>query len=1583
MADKLPKRKSNIAFERMSLKKNAISGAILVATLMIAYFSFNPLLNALLGNARTRPQDDVNSIDQGTFDKVPIEPESFLLSLDVGNLPPELLAALILYMTDPSRLDPSFLDQFINNDALRTQSVFRAYDYDFAQTPKNDLFWRHATYDEYQGGQWVQSLTSTTSRSRGEMPTYADYTNWGVGPNYLVKMSADPSDSNDLQIPVVYPGPHVVGESIHTTPTDYIESLTSNEDAYNDMSLTLVFSGDAQPSNLTYRVFTSDQPDDDYLSSHAVAPGDIPQATKDALNIYYQFPDGKTNYYNAHPYFKARVDEIVNDHWLTDTTNMYQMAMDIARYMKTSGVFSEVVAELDHDRGDDMVETFCQTGQGTPLDWSAAFTMFCRYFDIPARWVSGYDSYLVTEEYDDEEGKNVLNYKYMNMYAWSEPAIYLDDNNYYWSTFDVPKMTDFPSAQRELDIVINGVPVPAVTSSPPRFQDTENIDLSAIYTRGGTPVSGETVTLTQVLPDGTTIDRGTATTDSYGVAAFPTMTVDGFSYPWVMGPHVFNVKVGTEVENGTFVFIDKAYSVNVDPSVISTWRPVDDAYPIINRTTTINSTFDFWGNVTDTSLNVNVTNAKVELRMYDQSPSQVDFLDADAGAYDNSDNPFMFTSSNGYFFNDVDIDDTAVPGKYNITARYTGEFDVTAQNPYVPGYQYSSIECSGYGTTESDRNDGPIYVNRADQFVHLYVNGENWDQDTVVDPTVFSTLTVYHYQGSVLQKGTYVEIYAMNPDGSFNKSIATGNTDPTTGEFSVSERFDYLPAGIQQIVAIAPAFGAENHSYIVVDAPMQVNPTLLPSSLGINKTVAPTTFDFHGVMYTPGVAGVLGAQMTLSLWGGDWNKPKGSTGLSMPTNDTVSEGKWRFDGIGYSGAGFGYWNVSVNATGIQTVPANFLANKTRGGGTVDLKSLGLDFSNVNTTMFDLPVDDPTQESVDLSVVVDGTHYFHDSMPDITVSVGQTLGFDIHYTKGLDKQIYISNVQFDLVLVSLNGTQTFLTPQTTNLWGDASWNLLPSTISSGSYLVHVNSTNSWVNGENFTIFTRTGETHFDVLDLVAPQPYMLRGNHPGFTAFANLVFDDSWKASKVNVQVRLYNGSTDYSSFYEGGASDAAKTTNGSGGIVFGEQKVQDNAGLVAQYYKLVFWFNGSFDTSGWSSYDDASTYVGSQLKTDFTIGTGSTWTNYTESAEQFLINDPEYYAYTDVNGIAAKVDKDGSNNYYAAYDTGTTPVSVSSGYDYLFFNVTAVRGIWHLQGTQVEVTDGDVSRSGFTDSGGKVTIGFNPSEISTWRVGPHFFTIRVNDGGWISVNYTVVLVNRTVTTFTATHSVSSLTRGVDSLTVTGTLSYSGLGTRWADVNVTIFTPDFKVVASGIVQTDSAGSYSVALSPGYSTVQGEYLVRADFNFTFYRVETNFHLDLNWLQDYGSGMNSSSSFAPNVNVTAEARVLNYPSFNPKNPIFNDNVVVTGTIQWRNASSSYNGIDFTTHPYLAQYVVVRVLDGSYSELYSETAADGGNSANADGTFQVNITWQWSGVFHIVVDFAPPQGVYNIEGQTGVEAQ
>lgn len=1131
------------------------------------------------------------------------------------------------------------------------------------------------------------------------------------------------------------------------------------------------------------------------------------------------------------------------------------------------------------------------------------------------------------------------------------------------------------------------------------FTAPSSITIQATYIQGGLPQETKRLNLYHVLPNGTRLSLPHKWTNSTGEVTFDALSVDN---SWLVGPHVFQVERQTTAQrpeeflNATFAVLDKPLQVTVNSSAISSYRPGGFAH--IYRSGTENTTFDFFGKVVDPQNGKVVSNMELSLTVYenDEAPATVTHLDPDQ----------YFTNSTPteYRFTGVEIDDAAEIGEYNVTAKLTGKINVSLLRDYVPGFDELVLDCGAEFSEESTLPEGPLFIDDpdADKF-WFYVDAEANDVDTVVTRGGLGvSLKGKYLKGTTPQVGTTVEFYALDPDTPSTREFL--GSDSTDGAGEAEILFAFNPVGgldfqtgvylLEAELLTAPT--KSNYSYVIVDGDVSLGETLVPDPVGINKSGAPTTFTYTGTLYDGNLAGnpgIRNASIELDLWEGvatprstDYFAPNAPTAVTSPT------GAWSFAGIGFDGP-MGFYNISADFTGTLGVPVGYLGVKPRDGQNyIDLGALGIDLTGTETGLNDLPVDDHTIWDVTVETNVgsgweDNTNYQVGATGLTNVQVRVT------YTRGLDRPWYIQNVQFQFSLVALDGTVYNLGTPSTNAQGTASVSFTANTRPAGMYLVHVNRTSSpgYDDHEDFMIFTRaTAGVSFTITgnDIFTPLAYgMYRGaSETGVAARTYLQFDGSGYQNG-RVKVHLRNDTTDYSSSLISYPSNYL-VSNATGGIWAPDLRVGATTSL--QWYYLRFEFNGYFDVSDWATYDRAGTVLSTFFSQTYRqYAAWGVTTRDTFGADDFLVNADEYTSTLYINGNEAEYTGSASTGY-ADY-TSATPVRIGQGSS-VTFTLTLYHGILPVQGATLRASDVDtgINKNSpvATNQFGQTTITFTTADTATWRVGARRFEFEYVGFGHV-VNHTIVMVTGTTTVAITNVDTTQLTRGVTTVTITGTLEDGGANrVPYARVTARFYRSNGNLAnlldtylggGAKSTLTTATGTFSISFSVSTALHQREYYLKVEFNQSY-----QFDLSRHKLSTYGPYIGTNNSdvvHGSQLEVWARSSLssLEFTPTNPLPPPFGTGLVtVEGTVAFQNGT----GIDFTEYNF-AQYIRVLVYNEDHTSVkYSRYYAGDTDNCFSNGNFQVNLyAANWTGTFRVYVEFNPAASTFT-QGASEQEA-
>ncbi|MFX1569871.1 MAG: transglutaminase-like domain-containing protein [Promethearchaeota archaeon] len=558
------------------INKKRIIGTILVVIILISIFAFSTVFfSVLFGSQRPFPSEELK--DHPTEDALLIKPpfpfdEDFWQDLLDQVDDPQSLLDMLSDMFDGD-IDDLDLNDF--SDALRdllfTQAgeieVFRVYDYlDFSNM--TNVLWKMECFDEYTGDGW----TSNAGSDLYNFYSYGEYlSQYSPDPELLtIKMPLSPNmGSNTMTIPTLFPIPFVIDGSIYAPNLD-LASPKFYKGEYNCTTLDLSFNA-ADDVNMTFDMFGlyNHLPSAEELNSSAVEAVWTPAYIKDkylqlppSIELYKTNNDDFTTHYNV-------LDGIINP-----SDNAFFAASKIRNYLQSQ--FSFPMTADDYNpapEGTDIVEWFCETGQGIWSDFASAFCAFSRAFGIASRFVDGFQSYTIEEFYDVDEGKNAFAIKYENLFSWAEIYVPTDvSGNGKWVQFNV-----FDAYGGGGNPVIGGNYNITVTLDQLSYIRPDVAIINATINSSSDPVEGLTLTFTDTT---TGQEIGQSVTDFAGRASV-SFNVDSSQ---IVGPHLIEARYDlfTAGYNLTTILGDISIALtNVNPGAINISDTLPDVTNIV------------------------------------------------------------------------------------------------------------------------------------------------------------------------------------------------------------------------------------------------------------------------------------------------------------------------------------------------------------------------------------------------------------------------------------------------------------------------------------------------------------------------------------------------------------------------------------------------------------------------------------------------------------------------------------------------------------------------------------------------------------------------------------------------------------------------------------------------------------------------------------------------------------------------------------------------------------------------------------------------------------------------------------------
>ena len=774
-----------------SVDKKRVIKTILLIGLLISLFAFSTVLFSLIwGGLRTSPNDQLSEAEWEDADLIDIPLtinfSDFQDLLDNLTLNPDQIQDAIdalqdMFDGDIDDLDLSDFAAALLGAAASNIEVFRIYNdenFDINIIDYFDTLWKYECFDEYNGSGW----RSTAGKQLHNYYTYTDYFNNPPLEDILkVQMPLTPSaGQNSMVIPTLFPNPYVMENSMSAMNNYSVNTLDINQtdlykDDFNSTTLHPYFINN-DPVNLTYKMFGLDLPTDQEINLSAVSAIYTPAGLK---NKYLQLPPSINVYKINNPNFNTHYN-ILNQTILS-SDNAFQVANKIKNYLQTRFTLNYNPAPS----GRDAVDWFCETGSGMPSDFASAFCAFTRSFGVVSRFVSGFNSFNISKEYDAQKGQHYFTIKYRNLYNWAEVYIPTDIfGNGRW-------------------IQMQAFPLPS------------NYSLS-VYSNFTAGTRGAVAEVTAHLENNNipVPDRivyfydeyynkyiGQATTNANGNASI-FINIDDTQ---IVGPHIITAYYGG-ASNYT------QYMIHGDIEVtLTNVNPTNVTIPEFTNTFV-------QGYVSDPVNNERVRYVTVELLLLEKGtnirPSPTPFIES----------PFIDTDDYGEFNINLNVDSSVPNGIYDFRAdvnnTWSGIF-------YPLGNMYDSSNLIDFNVSRV-----PI------KKLFFYINGI--PSDSTESPTVDRTATL-QLRATVLNE---TNSPLANQDIQF-RDYTQGTLIGTNITDSNGIATWNYPLGFNNIAGpnllFAKLNSLENYSYFVLNEEPQINIYFGPVPREINRTTAGAT----------------------------------------------------------------------------------------------------------------------------------------------------------------------------------------------------------------------------------------------------------------------------------------------------------------------------------------------------------------------------------------------------------------------------------------------------------------------------------------------------------------------------------------------------------------------------------------------------------------------------------------------------------------------------------------------------------------------------------------------------------------------
>jgi hypothetical protein len=514
--------------------------------------------------------------------------------------------------------------------------VFRVYNYlNFANM--SNVLWKYESFDQYTGDGWQ----STAGSDIYSFFTYGEYfSQYSPDPELLkIKIPISPNIGiNSMVIPSLFPTPNIMENSI-SAPNMMPGTETLYKTDFNSSTLDLSFTSDVDV-NMTYEMFGFHLPTASEINNSAVEASWTPAPIQAK---YLQLPPDIDVYKSNNPYFTNHTD-ILNG-TINDTDNAFEVADKIRIYLQTQFSFPMVPDDYNPaPEGRDVVDWFCETQQGIWSDFASAFCAFTRVFGVSSRYIDGFNSLMIEEFFDNDEGQFGFAIKYKNLYSWAEIYVPVDiSGTGSWVQLDV-----FDSFAGGGNPLLGGNY--NITVSPDKFivNRPDVVNITAVMSSGvGDPIDNNTLTFTDLT---TGQEIGSDITDFFGVAS----VLYNINNSHVVGPHIIEARYDFFTAGINITTIIGNIGINltvVDP-------------PVINRSDAFPDTINVQGTLYDPLNGERVQDASINLVLFQIGTSNEEF-----GAFIPSS---TITNSTGNFNGNLNINPSVSAGQYEVRADFNG-----------------------------------------------------------------------------------------------------------------------------------------------------------------------------------------------------------------------------------------------------------------------------------------------------------------------------------------------------------------------------------------------------------------------------------------------------------------------------------------------------------------------------------------------------------------------------------------------------------------------------------------------------------------------------------------------------------------------------------------------------------------------------------------------------------------------------------------------------------------------------------------------------------------------------------------------
>jgi len=515
--------------------------------------------------------------------------------------------------------------------------VFRVYEYDNPVEDRENILWRYECFDQFNGDGWE----STVPMEQNSFLTFEDYYDNFFDSGYdLIKLKRQLSaiiGANSFVLGSLFPNPYIIEDSIDAPNLD--QAILFSDD-FGCVSADLFFS-QAGDLDMLYNLFGLNLPTNDEINATAQTTNYNP--SDPGFQKFLQIPGGVSGYINNNNFFRT--------HWntlntiITSQDNAFMVANKIRNYLQSNFDLSfDALVNDPPGEGEDVVEWFCEHGEGLYSEFASAFVVFARSFGVASRFVDGFNSRLISEMFDSDENEWTYPIKYKNIYNWAEIYVPWDKTRLSghgrWVQMDILYDSYGPGGS---PVTLEDFNLTVATNSS-LYTRGQVANITAILSSSETNVDGREITFRDIT---TGQNLGTYLTDANGIASILVNIDNNF----IAGPNIIEAS-HQNFENYTYFVVDEKVGI-----ILSYVYPQE-----VNIS--IDPTIRIRGFVEDYTTSNPIENAVVNFVLFYKGTNN---------RVPNAFNPITaITGSDGWFDINVDVQEYVQYGEYELRADFNG-----------------------------------------------------------------------------------------------------------------------------------------------------------------------------------------------------------------------------------------------------------------------------------------------------------------------------------------------------------------------------------------------------------------------------------------------------------------------------------------------------------------------------------------------------------------------------------------------------------------------------------------------------------------------------------------------------------------------------------------------------------------------------------------------------------------------------------------------------------------------------------------------------------------------------------------------